>query len=255
MKQIITLFLLSMTLTSNAQKHEIGIAVLSYDGSNFNYSLSDKATNQTYKANKLQPVLTYNYINAKNTDFYLQAGYFHTKTTDLQNYKGYNLYGKYVDTRITKSTYLKLGIAKRFEFGKLLLITGVNMPFEYNFYDVETSSTNEINSTTNLPSYYMGFYNKQSPIYVTGLNLHLSFYYQLIKNLYLGADLNLGCQTTIYKGNQHYKKEWVYYDAPANNNTNEQVVSLKKFHNSLNFQPTVGIRYCFLKKKNAVVVP
>ena len=249
MKQFIILYFLSLTLLVKAQQHEIGIAVLSYDGANSNYSLGDKSTNQVYKSNNLQPVLTYNYINKKNTDFYLQAGYFYTKKSDVQSYKGYNRYGKYENTHITKSTYLKLGIAKRFEFGKLLIITGVNLPFEFRFYDEENSSTNEVDSTTNIPLYYAGFYNKQSPIYITGLNLHISFYYQVIKNLYLGADLNLGYQTTIYNGKQHYKKDYVYYNSPSNNSTDEQIVSHKvSSYNSLNFQPTVGIRYCFLKK-------
>ena len=40
------------------------------------------------------------------------------------------------------------------------------------------------------------------------------------------------------------------------NITIEQTVVQKHSNfNTLNFQPTVGIRYCFLKKKNAMVAP
>lgn len=249
MKKLFILFFLSLALMAQAQQHEIGIAVLSYEGANSNYSLGDKSESQTLKVNKPQPVLTYNYITLKNTDLYLQAGYFRTLTSDLQHYTNYGIYGKYEATRITQSTYLKLGIAKRFELGKLLLITGINIPFEYNFYDVENSTTRETDSATDLPYYQMDFYNKQAPVYVTGLNLHVSFYYQIIKNLYLGADLNLGYQTSISNGKQHYKKDYVFYNTPANNTTDEQRVSYKgSTYNTLNFQPTVGIRYCFLRR-------
>ena len=52
-------------------------------------------------------------------------------------------------------------------------------------------------------------------MYTTGLNLHLSFYYNLFSYLSIGADLNLGYQTAIYNGEQHYKKVYTSYDDPS----------------------------------------
>ncbi len=255
MKKILTTILVLISYTFYAQKHEVGISVLSYTGNKYNSTLNDTATAYSKgKGNSLQPVLTYNYINSKNTDLYLQVGYFHMQQKGFDKYKGASTFGYNNINILSKSVFLKLGIAKRFEIGKLLLIAGVNIPFEYNFYNVENDFTNEYIS--NALIYNREFYNKQAPIYTTGVNLHISFYYNIAKNLSLGADFNLGYKATIYNGEQKYRNSYVYYDTPANNFTDEHTVYYKKTsYNSINFQPFIGIRYCFFKKKNVVVTP
>jgi hypothetical protein len=255
MKNFLTTFLVLISYTFYAQKHEVGISVLSYAGNRNNTTLTDTATAYSKgKGNDIQPVLTYNYITAKNIDFYLQAGYFHMQQKGFDKYTGSSTIGYNSIHVLSKSVYIKFGAAKRFETGKLLLIAGVNIPFEYNFYHVENDFTNEY--INNDLVYHREFYSNQPPIYTTGVNLQISFYYNITKNLSLGADLNLGYKTTIYNGEQNYKNVYTYYDTPALNYTDEQTVYYKKTsYNSLNFQPSIGIRYCFLKKKSMVVTP
>ncbi len=251
MKNNLLLILFCFSMSFYAQKHEIGIAVLNYSNTNGNYTFPDTVAYAKTKSTSVQPVLTYNYVTTKNIDFYAQIGFFYMPQHEF--YKNDN--GSYYEYQkvdgLRKSTYIKLGIAKRFEIGKLDLITGINIPFEYNFHDVTNSSTSDYDKTTNQLFYQSTFYNKKAPLYTTGLNLHLSFYYNVFSYLSIGADLNLGYQTAISNGDQKYKKVYTSYIDPSQNLTIEQTVVQKHSnYNNLNFQPTVGIRYCFLKKKN-----
>ena len=256
MKNSLLLFLSCFSMCLYSQRHEIGIAVLSYSNTNGNYTFPDTVAYGKAKGTGFQPVLTYNYVTQKNIDFYTQIGFFYMPQKENYKVDGGSFYEYQKIDNLRKSIFIKLGIAKRFEIGKLNIITGANIPFEYNFHDVSNTSQLDYDKATNHLFYESTFYNKKAPLYTTGLNLHLSFYYNIFSYLSIGADLNLGYQTAISNGNQHYKKEYTYYDDPSQNLTIEQNVIQKHSNfNTLNFQPTVGIRYCFLKKKNVVDTP
>lgn len=259
MKNSLLLILLGLSTSFYAQKHEIGIAILNYSSNNGNYTFPDTIAYAKTKNTSLQPVLTYNYVTSKNIDFYAQVGFFYMPQKEFYKNDAGSIYQYQKIDALRKSTYLKLGVAKRFATGKLDIITGINIPFEYNFYDVTNSSSWDYDKNTNKVISDAFFYNKKAPLYTTGLNLHLSFYYNVLSYLSIGADLNLGYQTAISNGKQHYKKVYNYYLDPSDpfqNLTIEQTVVQKhSSFNTLNFQPTVGIRYCFLKNKNAVVNP
>lgn len=261
MKSNFLLILLGLSISTSfyAQKHEIGIAILSYNNVNGNYTFPDTIAYAKTKNTSLQPVLTYNYVTAKNVDFYVQIGFFYMPQKEFYKNDGGSFYQYQKIDALRKSTYLKLGVARRFAIGKLDIITGINIPFEYNFHDVTKSSSFDYEKTTDKLTNESFFYNQKAPLYTTGLNLHLSFYYNVFSYLSIGADLNLGYQTAISHGEQHYKKVYTYYVDPSDpyqNLTIEQTVVQKhSSFNTLNFQPTVGIRYCFLRKKNVVVTP
>jgi hypothetical protein len=256
MRNSLLFCLFCYSLSFYAQKHEIGIAILNYSSTNGNYSFPDTVAYGKTKGTSIQAVLTYNYVTSKNIDVYAQFGFFYIPQDENYKTDGGSFYEYQKISTLRKSTYFKIGIAKRFEIGKLNLITGMNIPFEYNFYDVTKTSQLDYDKNANHLFLESTFYNKKAPLYTTGLNLHLSFYYNVFSYLSIGADLNLGYQTAISNGSQHYKKVYTYYDDPSQNVTIEQMIVQKhSTFNTLNFQPTVGIRYCFLKNKNAVVTP
>src|ERR1043166_3095444 len=117
-----------------SQRNEIGIAATTLGYSHTNDSASDTNFIGKTDALSVQPVLTFNHVTAKNTDYFIHVGFFYLPGSD--NGKNSNptsgVYSK--ANTLKKSTYLKLGTAKRFEVGKLLLIAGVNISFEYQFF-------------------------------------------------------------------------------------------------------------------------
>ena len=147
MKNSLLLILVCFSLSFYAQKHEIGIAVLNYSNTTTNYTFPDTVAYGKVKGTSVQPVLTYNYVNAKNIDFYAQVGFFYMPQNENYKVDGGSFYEYQKISTLRKSIYFKIGIAKRFEIGKLNLITGINIPFEYNFYDVTRSSQLDYDKT------------------------------------------------------------------------------------------------------------
>ena len=243
------LFGLFLTTKFFSQSYEIGIAVLAYTTVNQNSFQKDTLDYNRVKNRSVQPVLTFNYITRKDLDIGLQTGFFYTSRTlyDKAAVPG-NLSYNQKATRLQKSAFVKIGIAKRFYKEKLILISGINIPFEYCYYkkDGFYSSTylkDTIQAKTESHTTY-------TPEYTTGINLQQSVYYPLTRHIYIGIDLNLGLQLYIINGIRTDKSSGEDFINSQNNYQNENKANFHKYvTRSLYFQPSISIKYNF-KKKN-----
>lgn len=240
-------FILSTKLFS--QSYETGISVLAYTTVNQNSYQRDTLSYIFIKNRNVQPVLTFNRITKKDLDINLQVGFFYISRTI---YDKAEIPVSYIFNQkaslLQKSAFIRVGIAKRFYKEKLILISGINIPFEYCYYKKNnyyswTYLRDTIQSKTESHTTY-------TPEYTTGINLQQSVYYPLTKHIYLGIDLNLGLRIYIINGVRTDKKSGEDFINPQ---SNYQIESKADFHQSvtrsLYFQPSVSIKYNF-KKKN-----
>ncbi len=249
-KFIICFFCISFATKLFSQSNEIGVSVLSYKGFNvYNKQKDGLVLTDAQSTVMLQPVISYNHINSKDIDLNIQAGFFYlprkidTKTPVPGNY----IY-KQTGNFLQKSVFGKIGIAKRFYKEKIILISGINIPFEYCFYkESQNNSSTYLRDTIQSKTESHTTY---TPEYTTSINLQQSFYYPLTKHIYLGVDLNLGLQLYIVNGVRTDKNSNDDYVNPLNNNSNEAKATYHHYiQRSLHFQPSVSIKYNF-KKKN-----
>ncbi len=248
-KYYLWFFAILFTTKLCSQSNELGIAVLSYITINQKSSQKDTLDYYNSKNRNVQPVLTYNHISKKDLDISLQTGFFYISRTI---YSKANVPGNYFyyqkGTYLQKSVFLKVGIAKRFYKEKLILISGINIPFEYCYLkkDNHYSSTYLRDTLQSRAESHTTY----TPEYTTGINLQQSIYYPLTKHLYLGVDLNLGLRLYIVNGVRTDRNNGEDFINFQNNYSNEREVNYHRYvTRSLYFQPSISIKYNF-KKKN-----
>lgn len=242
-------FVFFLTTKLFSQSYEVGVSVLSYSTVNQNSFQRDTLDYVRQKNLRVQPVLSFNYITKNDLDIGCQTGFFYTSVTIYQKSAvpvDYTLTQK--ATLLQKSAFLRVGIAKRFYKEKLILISGINIPFEYCYYKNDnfyswTYLRDTIQSKRETHTIY-------TPEFTTGINLQQSVYYPLTKHLYIGIDLNLGLRLYIVNGIRTDQYSGEDFISPQNN---YQTESKADFHQSvtrsLYFQPSISIKYNF-KKKN-----
>ncbi len=234
----------------SAQGNEFGISVLSYNTFNTNYYQADTVVHSRMKSIiSFQPVLTYNHISSKDIDFSAQVGFFYTPRTT--NDKSSDQTSTIYYTRgnfLQKAVYIRLGIAKRSYFGKLILISGINIPFQatYSTKVHNYRSTYNISNDTLIAAYQ--YHDSFAPEYMTGITLQQSFYYPLVRHLYLGIDFNLGFIATTMNGKRHKLESEVNYANPSNSYSSDvELIYKTNIKTSLFFQPSISLKYNFKK--------
>jgi hypothetical protein len=246
MKKILTFFFGSIATVAFCQQYELGIGLNAYSSARNNSTTSDTSsfskTKRTYSSN---PVLTFNYVNSKNTDFLIHVGYFYEPSTLDQKY-GYSNYT--YGNILTQSVFLRAGIGKRYNFEKLYFTSAVNIPFQYIFYSQNNSTFSEYNNLGQ-KTYSQSETDKAAPTFNIGLSLQQSFYYKICKNFMAGMDLNMTLNCNIINGTETYTSN--YYNisgtsSPSNRTTNYKFQTFTQ----LLFRPVVSVKY-ILPAKNA----
>jgi hypothetical protein len=231
---------------ASAQGNELGISVLSYSTINTNYYQADTVAHNRIKSIiSFQPVLTYNHISSKNIDLSVQAGFFYSPRTT--NDKSSDQVSTIYYTRVKflqKAVYIKIGFAKRNYLNKLILISGINIPFQatYSTKVENYRSTYNIGNDTLIAAYQ--YHDSFAPEYTTGINLQQSFYYPISKRFYLGIDLNLGFIASIMNGKRHMLESEVNYINPSNSYSSDvELIYKTNIQTSLFFQPSISLKY------------
>lgn len=244
-----TFFFLFLISVSFSQKNEIGISVINYQANKDDSFVIDTAAYSKLKAlNSFQPVLTFNHINSKNVDYYIQAGYFYSAGNGFNKATTSSYISYSTAHNLTKSIFLKLGIAKRYYYERVVFSVGVNIPFEFQYSQFQKGEQYYYDTLGITLLEYDNTVDKKSPVYRTGINLNTSVYYNIFNNFYLGIDFNLGITSTITNGKRNYTTTQISYQ---NNMSQTNSIDLKtkfSYGTGLNFQPIIGIRYCIQKK-------
>lgn len=243
--KIVFLFLL-ITSTSFSQRSEVGVSLTDFNLTRDTYKTSDTSQiGNERRSRGLQPLLTYNHINSNAIDRFIQVGYFYTKGTGDDKIQ--NVY--YKSQSVYKSTYIKVGIAKRNYFNNLIVVTGVNIPFQYYFdkYTTVTTTTYDNNNqlyTINVTK------DREAPQFDVGLFLNGSIFYPVYKNILVGAEFNLGVNAQIINGQRVLKTEYTNYQDPKQTFERTTEVNYKNaFNASLVLMPQISIRYSLNSKE------
>ena len=234
-----------------SQNNEIGVSLLAFSSINTNNIQQDTLFRERQNSIiNLQPVLTYNYINLKGLDFNIQLGYFYIARNLKDGKTNDKLFVYYNRNKhLQKSVYIKLGIAKRFTKDRILLITGINIPFEYCYFKEDHNYTDAYTIKNDTLVARSELYDKYAPEYTTGINLQQSVYYSLSKHILIGIDLNLGLRALITHGVRNRKENTINYQNPGTNYSLDEYATYKySLQTNLYFQPSLSIKYNFQKK-------
>jgi hypothetical protein len=246
LKNNIAFLFLLITSASFCQRNEVGVSLTDFALVKDTYTTKDTSQiGNERRSRGLQPLLTYNRINANGVDRFIQVGYFYTKGTGNDKVPG----AYYKSQSVYKSTYIKVGIAKRNYINNVILVTGVNIPFQYFFDKYTTATTTNYDSNNQLFN-IVEVKDREAPQYDIGLNLMASLYYPLGKNFLIGADLNLGVNVQIINGQRVLKTTSTNYQDPKLSYERTSEVNYKNaFNAGLALMPQISIRYAFGPKE------
>jgi hypothetical protein len=252
MKKTLLLFFGSINTAAFCQHYELGLGLNAYSSLRNNSTTSETGsyskTKRTYSSN---PVLTFNFVNNRNTDFFIHAGYFYepSKTDEKSGSNFSTSYASYTyGNTLAQSVFIRPGIGKRYNFEKLHFISAVNIPFQYIFYNHANSTFSEYNNggQSSYSSYYA---DKAAPTFNIGLSLQQSFYYKILKNFMAGMDLNMTLNCNVINGTE--TRSQGYSDNGNPSIIEDQTIKYRfQTFTQLLFRPVISIKY-ILPAKNA----
>ncbi|HWY11184.1 MAG TPA: hypothetical protein VN026_07665 [Bacteroidia bacterium] len=235
-----------------AQQHELGIGINGYKGFKDNGSNIDTSGySHTKSIVTFNPILTYNFINKKHTEFIFHIGYFYEPSTT--NQKSTVSSPSYVSTsfdrgnRLSKSWFFKLGIGKRYNFENFIFISAINIPMEFNYYYSYDYYTYYYGNGT-LTS-FSETHDKLAPTLNTGINLQQSFYYKLCNKFLIGFDLNVGYNIGIINGTRNYSSNNTNYNPYSTSPTSQTIKYKYQMSSQISFVPVINVRYILPIKK------
>jgi len=243
MKQIIFFCSVLFSTPAFSQSHEIALSLFSFDNyqSGNAYNIPEQNSQSLFR--RVTPMLQYSFITKKKMELSIQYGYsyWNGRSSNVAQNESNTGRSEASFLQGSRTQSLRLGIGKRTSFQKYLFSSMLYLPaqLEYNtFYgqtymtfDNMNTPTSKSNSVTTSPNtFYSGLYLAQSA------------YYPVLKNLYIGAEFNLGIKLVYRNG---FKTETL--DRNDVNGEVHTVYTTKgmMYRTSLDFIPALSVKYQF----------
>ena len=194
-------------------------------------------------------MLQFALVTTKQTVYSIQYGYSRWNNSSSNEYQYESNDGRseasYAQSSRIQS--LRLGIGKRTGFQKLILSSMIYLPLQVEYKSTYRQAHKGYDNANVL--IYEGSSITTSPAtFYSGLYLGQSAYYPVLKNLYIGAEFNLGIK--LFYRNGIKTENTVNKD--VNGETYKDVrINEKMFRTSLDFLPALSVKYQFgcCKKK------
>jgi hypothetical protein len=227
---------------AQSQTHELSLSV--YELIQWNTS-DDGQTQLNYNRHhnsNYQPMLQFASVSKKNRILSVQYGYFTYKA------KGNSIYQYKADQELTMSNHnakshtqaIRLGIGERNQFRKFELSSMIYLPLQYTYQYTAHQEYFSIDSNHTILNKNIIDYTYPNTV-LTGLYISQSVYYPVFKNLYVGAELNLGLRMSVHAGHRIEKVEFFNSNGTSSNETN--MIKDRALLMQLDWMPALSIKY------------